>query len=178
MTVGSVGIVSHGPVESVRIVSKVPWQEIRTLTPDPASMTSNALAQILLREDGIEFELSTDDADAVVLIGDAGFRAKTLPGYHYDLGELWTAQTGLPFVWARWVSNVSRPELGELLDGAYEWSLLPKHRERFIKESAKVAGWTYEEVDRYLTECVSHTIGARELAGFARFCELCAKYWL
>lgn len=178
VTVGNVGIVSHGAVESVRIVSHVAWKEIRTLSPDPASMTSNALAQILLREDGIEFQLVNKGADAIVLIGDAGFRAKSLSGFHYDLGEKWAEQTDLPFVWARWVSNKSQPELGELLNGAYEWSLNPKNRQSMIKESARAAGWTFEEVDRYLTECVSHTIGAQEEAGFARFTELCQKHCL
>src|SRR4051812_20284416 len=44
------GVGSYGPVESVRLFSKVPFREIESLVLDESSMTSNRLAQILLND--------------------------------------------------------------------------------------------------------------------------------
>ncbi len=41
---------SDGPVKSVRLFSKRPFDQIETLALDAASMTSNSLARILLAE--------------------------------------------------------------------------------------------------------------------------------
>src|SRR5450432_861956 len=43
-------IASSGPVLSVTVFSKVPWQQIRTLALDEGSRTSAALVQVLLRK--------------------------------------------------------------------------------------------------------------------------------
>ena len=48
VVIGEVGIMSNGPVASVRMLSKVPLEEIQTLALDESSMTSNMLAQIIL----------------------------------------------------------------------------------------------------------------------------------
>ena len=39
------------------------------------------------------------------MIGDRAFGQRTRSKYVYDLGEAWKAFTGLPFVFAAWVTN-------------------------------------------------------------------------
>lgn len=130
-----VGIASDGPVKSVRLFSKVPPSQIKTLALDQSSMTSNALAQIILRErHGASFTTLTAEpdlsqmleiADACVLIGDIGMEADA-PGLHIlDLGLEWQKLTGKPFVWAAWVGHEGlTPGLTMLLQTAAHWSMV------------------------------------------------------
>lgn len=125
-----VGIASTGPVESVKVFSKVPWGQIQILATDLSSMTSNALAQIILAEDyGIRPrtvpmapDLSTmlNHADAAVLIGDIGMMTEPPEGVEQmDLGQAWFGLTGLPFVWALWVGREGlTPELAGTLEAS------------------------------------------------------------
>jgi chorismate dehydratase len=120
------GIVSEGAVRSVRLFSRTSLDRIRTLALDASSMTSNALARIVLAERfGVrpdaqtmppDLEAMLEACDACVLIGDAGMRAPTDGLDVFDLGEEWTGMTGLPFVWALWIGNERlSPELSGLL---------------------------------------------------------------
>src|SRR5437762_3384223 len=83
--VDGVSITTRGEVRSVRLFSKVSFKDIRTLALDQSSMTSNALALIVLNElfqaQPETYPASPDlptmlaSADAGILIGDAGMRA-------------------------------------------------------------------------------------------------------
>lgn len=176
VAIGSVGIVSQNKVESVRVVSQVPFNEIRTLALDSASMTSNALAQILLREAGNSFSIAErPQADAYVVIGDAGFEARNAAGFQYDLGELWRRHTGLPFVWALWMGQSADGRLGQILDEAYAWSQSTTNREAVIENAASRSGWGVAEAKRYLTDCVSHRIEQQEKLGLTLFLDSCRQ---
>lgn len=106
---------SFGPVESVRLFSKVPFARIQTLALDAASMTSNHLAQVLLNDMyGIRPTVRTypsvqaqmlADCDACVLIGDVGMMASDEGLEVLDLGQAWTDLTKLPFMWAAWIGG-------------------------------------------------------------------------
>jgi chorismate dehydratase len=109
-------IACRGPVWSVKLFSRVPIAEIRTLALDEGSRTSAALVQILLAERaGLRPKLlplaigdSTADtqADAVLLIGD---RAIHPPAERFaevwDLGDEWCRWSELPFVFAMWTAR-------------------------------------------------------------------------
>lgn len=109
-------VAAHGPVLSVKLYSRVPWSDVRTLALDEGSRTSATLARILLSERfGVQPDLQslpinhrTEDtnADAILLIGD---RAILPPNEKFlvtwDLGQEWFEWTGLPFVFAMWVAN-------------------------------------------------------------------------
>jgi len=110
-----VSISSQAEVESVRLFSRVPFENIRTLALDQSSMTSNALARILLAE-GFDCrpechptppnaEVSLTMFDACVLIGDEGMSQNPAGCEVLDLGQAWHDMTGLPFVWALWVGR-------------------------------------------------------------------------
>jgi len=106
---------SHGPVKSVRLFSKVPPAEIRTLALDASSMTSNRLARVILADryqaDPDVVTMSPDldamlaECDACVLIGDIGMTAEGTGLHVLDLGDEWRRLTGKPFVWAAWIGN-------------------------------------------------------------------------
>src|SRR5437763_7024814 len=63
--VPNVAIGSRGPVLSVTLFSKVPWEQIRTVALDEGSRTSSALTQILLRKRyGVDAEVRPLPIDA------------------------------------------------------------------------------------------------------------------
>ena len=152
------GICSRGPVESVRLISSMPLDSIRSFTPDPSSMTSNALARTLLaRLTG--FEPGNGD-DARVLIGDQGLQVSE---QSFDLGELWTEHTGLPFVWALWVGRDGlSPELSGLLTEALRRGL--EDLESVKKEALRRGAFSPETVHRYFDEVMRYSVGPDEKA--------------
>ena len=109
-------VAAHGPVLSVKLYSRVPWGEVKSLALDEGSRTSATLARILLAErhgvfpklEPLPLDHRTQDssADAILLIGD---RAISPPHEKFlgtwDLGEEWFEWTGLPFVFAMWVGR-------------------------------------------------------------------------
>lgn len=141
-----VGIASNGPVKSVRLFSKVDPAKIKTLALDASSMTSNALAQIVLRERydarftttsaAPDLRAMLSIADACVLIGDIGMEADA-PGLQIlDLGLEWQKLTQKPFVWAAWVGHEGlTPGLTMLLQTAAHWSMVGrKPRTSFFEQ--------------------------------------------
>ncbi len=173
----NVCIGSNGPVESVRLFSRVPFPEIKTLALDASSMTSNRLAQIILHEkyninpqtvtmapDG---ESMLAQCDACVLIGDIGMTAQ-LPGSRIiDLGEAWTDLTGLPFVWALWTSNVAQSELSSLLDESYLYA--SQNWEAVLDLAQTRVNWPREIIHHYFSRCVHFPLDSEAKQGLALF---------
>ena len=112
---GHFGIGSDGPVASVCLFSDVPLPEIRTVLLDYQSKTSVRLARILLEchwkvkpelvDAGKGFQDQIKGTTAGVVIGDRAFHQRKVSPFVYDLGEAWKDMTGLPFVFAAWISN-------------------------------------------------------------------------
>lgn len=108
-------IACDGEVASVCLFSEVPLAEIKSIILDYQSRTSVALLKILLKEywgifpelimgeTGYEDKISGTTAGLV--IGDRAFKQRLQSKYIYDLGIAWKEMTGLPFVFAAWVSN-------------------------------------------------------------------------
>jgi chorismate dehydratase len=104
-----------GEVASVCLFSDVPLQEIETILLDYQSRSSVALIKILLKEHwnisprliaGIgNFEEEIKGKVAGLVIGDRALLQRQRSAYIYDLGLAWKEMTGLPFVFAAWVSN-------------------------------------------------------------------------
>ncbi|MEO6583296.1 MAG: menaquinone biosynthesis protein [Ferruginibacter sp.] len=111
-----------GPVASVCLFSEVPVEKIENVLLDYQSRTSNNLAKILLKEywkkevrfintTGEDYREHITGTTAGVVIGDRALQQRQLSKYSYDLGEAWKAHTGLPFVFAAWISNKNLPEV-------------------------------------------------------------------
>jgi chorismate dehydratase len=106
---------SDGPVASVCLFSEVPVEDIRTVILDYQSRTSVALAEILFEKHwklkpvfvpaDHEFLREIKGNTAAVVIGDRALEQRKKSTHFYDLGEEWKKMTGLPFVFAAWISN-------------------------------------------------------------------------
>jgi chorismate dehydratase len=106
---------SDGAVASVCLFSEVPVGEIKTVLLDYQSRTSVMLAEILFERlwkrnpsfqaAGPDFFNQIRGNTAAVVIGDRALQLRTTTPYVYDLGEAWKQMTGLPFVFAAWISN-------------------------------------------------------------------------
>ena len=104
-----------GEVASVCLFSQVPIHEIETILLDYQSKTSVALLQLLLKEhwkieptlieSSADYEKDIKGTTAGLVIGDRAFKQRLISPYIYDLGLAWKEVTGLPFVFAAWVSN-------------------------------------------------------------------------
>lgn len=173
---GGCSISTHGRVMSVRLFSQVPFSEIETLALDSSSMTSNALAQIVLHEmfacrptvdlappDG---QAMLAEHDACVLIGDKGLVFDGRGLFELDLGEAWFQLTGLPFVWACWVgSDDLSPDLVERLVAA---------RREAEGNLAVIASEAPDTVPAqlahdYLTTVFDYSLGEVQLAALGEF---------
>jgi chorismate dehydratase len=185
--VPNISIASRGPVLSVTLFSRVPWNGIRRVALDEGSRTSAALCQILLRKrygvspvvENLAMDRTAEeaDADAVLLIGDRAMHA-CLPGFAhaFDLGQEWFDWTGLPFVYAFWAVR----EGAEL--GSVEQALVESKR-RGCAHIGQIAhceaprlGLDAGFCRRYLANIIHFDLGPREQAGLHHYymlaCEL------
>ena len=109
-----------GAVKTVCIFSNCPIEEISHLYLDYHSRTSVELVKILLKEHWKlnpkyipatpGFEKKIGGNTAALIIGDRAIGLEKKYKYSYDLGEAWLKYSGLPFVFAAWVSNKPLPE--------------------------------------------------------------------
>jgi chorismate dehydratase len=103
----------------VCLFSEVPIEDVEKILLDYQSKTSVALAKVLLKsywkvspiifdaEAGFQNEIKGTTAGLV--IGDRAFEQKLKSKYVYDLAEAWITYSGLPFVFAAWISNKKLP---------------------------------------------------------------------
>lgn len=185
----NIAIGSRGPVLSVTLFSKVPWAEIRSVSLDEGSRTSAALTRIVLQKrygvrpsfEPLPIAAPADDlpTDAVLLIGDRAMRA-CLPGYRfaYDLGEEWTAWTGLPMVFAVWAVRRG-VELGAAeaaFHKAKEYGLA--NAGTIAQREAAALGLDPGYCRRYMSNIIRYDLGPPELAGMRKYRELAEELGL
>jgi len=170
--VGSLGIAAEGAVDSVLVFTRCPLGECRTLRLDPASRTSNVLAQLILAEvHEVELELVDGEADAELLIGDAALQRALDGEPSLDLASEWTRWSGLPFVFAAWYGD---PASEAALEQAYR-----RGRDRIEQYAANAnLSLPAEALSVYLRERIRFRIGPREEQGLQLFLELSRKHGL
>ncbi|HND53309.1 MAG TPA: menaquinone biosynthesis protein [Pirellulaceae bacterium] len=170
----------RGPVLSVKLLSRVPLDQIRTLALDEGSRTSVALTRILLRERfglaprlerlPIGSTVADTSADAILLIGD---RAIHPPADRFvaewDLGEEWGRWSGLPFVFAMWVARpgIDIGSLDDALGAARDSGL--QHLEAIAAAAAAEVRLPAETCLSYLRDNLYFYLGPRELEGLDLF---------
>jgi chorismate dehydratase len=113
----------EGPVASVCIFSDVPIEKTERVLLDYQSGTSVELAKLLIKDywkldpqlinAAEDFQQHIHGNTAGLVIGDRSFAQRKVSKYAYDLGEAWKSYTGLPFVFAAWISN--KPLDGEFI---------------------------------------------------------------
>lgn len=187
-----IAVGSDGPVMSCVIVSKRPLDELdgRPVALGSTSRTSVRLAQLLLAEQvGVrpeyfscppDLDAMLAQADAAVLIGDPALRAtleaRADSGYTvHDLGEMWKAWTGLPFVFAVWAARREfverRPELVAAVHRAFLDSrdLSLAEADQVAAQAARWEAFDATVLERYFSEALDFSLGERQLAGIAEF---------
>lgn len=174
-----ISISSIGTVESVKIFSKVPMRNIRTIALDKSSLTSCTLTKITLHEmyhinpqyaqwNG-QYDISRIDADAALVIGDNAMKITDNGYITLDLGQAWFEYTGLPFVYALWVVKKDRhiPGLNKLLKSAKETGV------RLVKSLAAAESQRLqlprERCLHYLTNSIRYNLGNDEIKGLRAF---------
>jgi predicted solute-binding protein len=184
-TVPGCGIACQGAVRTILLLSRKPWDQVRTLAADSGSRTSVLLTRVLLaRQFGVEPQIQAmtpeagpmlASADAALLIGDAALRLdpdsifEQFGAQHMDLGQTWWDMTGLPFVFATW--SGPRPSQWPWLAEAFRASLafgFANLDEMIAQESARL-GFEPGLVRDYFTRYIRYTIGAQEQRGLDLF---------
>ncbi len=174
-------ISADGAVRSILLVSRVPWEEVRTLATDSNSRTSAVLARVILKERfGVQVTAEArppvlDDmlqaADAALVIGDAALHLDpdSLPYRVLDLAEEWLRLTGLPMVFAVWAGPAaeSAPWLENLLTESLDYG--EAHLDEICAGEAEKYGVDADFARHYLSRHVRFRLGERERAGLAEF---------
>ena len=187
-------IASRGAVESVLLFLRVPRvRDIKRVALDESSLTSSTLVRIILQEryglrlSSVEYvpwprnqDLNDTQADAVLVIGDNAMKMATSRGTlqrapttavcpPLDLGAEWKALTGLPFVYALWVTSKKGlvDSTRRLLNEAKRKGLaaLPEIARREAKRLGLEPGFCL----RYLSENICYALGEEEIAGLRQF---------
>jgi len=188
----------------VLLVSRCPFDEIRSVALDPSSRTSVALARVLLGErlgreiyasmkfDSVERAalLSFEGHDAAVVIGDRALQlSRELPAdvtYRYDLVSEWNALFGEPFVFALWAGRKSALEtdlrgstasaLQRRLSDSLAYGMA--NIEVIAREASEELGLPYAELVEYFRMALHYDFGQKERAALDRFYRLAAEYGL
>lgn len=133
--IGNHCIGAEGEIASVCLFSEVPMPEIKKVLLDYQSRSSVALLKWLMKEYwGIHPEIvqAADEnyrdeitgTTAGLVIGDRALQQRKISTYIYDLGSEWRAITGLPFVFAAWISKHPLPaEFIRAFDAANEMGI-------------------------------------------------------
>lgn len=175
-------ISSFGKVQSVILRSKKPMGEIRSVAVDSGSSSSAKLLKVALeifsganpvyekRGYGKDFFTCMD---AGLAIGNAGLEALSSPpeGFPlcFDLGEVWTRQTGLPFVYAVFTAREGFDPRGAL-------PALKRAKEKGVKMLGEIArkrsaalGLGEELCRDYLENRIGYDLGEAEIKGLMEF---------
>jgi chorismate dehydratase len=184
--VPGIGVCSRGAVASVALYSRRSIEDIRHVALDTSSRTSVALIQILCRHrfsinprfvpHGPDLAAMTEACDAALLIGDPAFDAahEALGLRKIDLGEEWTAMTGLPFVYAAWTGRpgaadanvVSALQRAQVEGLASTDAIAAEYGRGDAARAAKAAA--------YLRDNVKYELGKEEAAGLQLFLDYAA----
>jgi chorismate dehydratase len=182
--VADLGIVAHGAVRSILLISRVPWAKIRSLAADSSSRTSVQLAKIVLRERfGVEPVITEESpewwemlshSDAALVIGDPALRIEPekLPYEHLDLGAEWNRLTGLPMVFAAWAGKpgIADRGFGDVAVRSYQFGM--SHLTEILSLECGKRGISRTLGERYFAEHIQFPLGPGELEGLRQFWEL------
>ena len=173
--VGNYCIAAEGEIASVCLFSEVPMQEIKKVYLDYQSLSSVDLLKWLMKESwGIDPEIiqahdetyrrQIKGTTAGLVIGDRALEQRKISTFIYDLGSEWRSITGLPFVFAAWVSTRPLPdEFIKIFDEANALGL--EHIDEIIHDTP----FELYDLKKYFTLHLSYRLDARKREGMQRF---------
>jgi chorismate dehydratase len=182
-----------GAVKTVCIYSQVPIEEVETVYLDFHSKTSVQLTKILFHKYWKQTPtyISTEDVahvtrtsspshedtegwyfdhikgtTAALAIGDKTMGMSEKYKYTYDLAEIWQGWTGLPFVFAAWISNQKLPD-----DFIKQFNEALHIGLEHIQELIYILPTQYFHFDlkEYFTENISYNLDEAKKKGLKRF---------
>lgn len=174
-----------GAIQSVKTVclfSDVPIHQIEKIYLDYHSRTSVKLIQYLCKNywkiqpefvnTSAGFEQDINHTSAGLVIGDRAFDLEKKKKYVYDLVEAWREHTGLPFVFAVWISNRKLP--GDFLD---QFNSALKLGVEKINEVVKIEKEKHPNIDveKYFKENINFVLDKDKREGMNLFLELLEK---
>lgn len=189
-----VAVASKNRVRSVLIAARCPLAEVRRVTLDTSSRTSQTLVKILFeRRYGsqpvftertpnavAECANMLEDADAALVIGDPAMRLAASASQFgvkiYDLAEEWRAMTGLPFVFAVWAVRQGVGETDSLIrdfQAAKQEGLA--RLEQIAASYSDQLRLPQADLLDYLSNCVNYDLDADNIAGMNRYFDLAAE---
>jgi len=171
---------SVGAVASVCLFSEVPMDEIKTVLLDYQSRTSVALLKVLIKDHwkiNVVFENTSGDyqskisgTTAGLVIGDRALAQRKISSYIFDLGLEWKKFTGLPFVFAAWVSNKKLDE--DFIKRFNEANAFGLHQ---LEEVVKENPYEIFDLHHYYRDCISFNLDEKKRKGLEFFLETLIK---
>ncbi len=196
IVIPDIAIAAKGPVRSILLVSRKPLPQVRTVAADISSRTSVVLCKLLLKnwlsvETGLapspdprfipmepQLDAMLERCDAALLIGDSALRVqRDRYPVVLDLAEEWQRHTGKPFVFAFWAvrAAAAQAEFARIFRQSRDRGLEPASIAALSREWAPRVGISEQAVSEYLTEAISYSLDAENLAGLELFWKLGAE---
>jgi len=166
-------------VKSVLLLANADLKGIKTIYLDTDSLTSVNLVRILAEKyweinpqwkslSELNGKLSQDEG--MVLIGDKTFGLANKYPFCYDLAGEWIKYTGLPFVFAVWISRQPLPaEFEKSFQSALAWGV--EHREESIIMAVN-PHISEKELISYLKNDISYNLDVQKKKGMELFLKL------
>jgi chorismate dehydratase len=177
---GGYCIGAEGDVASVCLFSEVPLEQVRTVLLDYQSRTSVALLKVLLRfhwqitptfvNTHEDYRAGIRGTTAGLVIGDRALEQRKISPYVYDLGAAWKDFTGLPFVFAAWISN--KPIEGEFIRRFDEANALGLGK---LDEVVKENLYDIYDLHTYYTHNISYELTEAKRKGLDLFLRYIAE---
>jgi len=180
--IGDYCIGANGKVRTVQIMSNTPLKDIKSVYLDYRSRTSVSLIRVIANSfwkkqfnwrdtsTGFDFE-KIAESEAVVLIGDQCFEFEDHYLYKCDLSEEWKKFTGLPFVFACWVSNKLIPDdFTEDFNKALSYGV--RNIDMVVDWIGNSGSITGDELRKYLTKNIDFALDENKKKAMALFLEL------
>lgn len=189
--VENLSIGSRGPVMSVLLLSRVPFEQLggKEILISGETHTSVALLRLLIRDRlRLDVRYATGQVTpslhgdrppvAFLAIGDEALRLRNHPEYPYrlDLAEAWRDWTGLPFIFGLWVvsraaaeAKLFRSDPGELLRKGRDWGLA--HMDVILDLTVHGCPLSRQELAFYYSKGLVYSLGDEEQEGLRLFYE-------
>jgi len=187
-----VAVAAKSRVRSVVLAARCPLEEVRTVTLDSSSRTSQTLVRILFErrygltpvfsertpDAAVECENMFEASDAALVIGDPAMqleaRAEQTGLRVYDLAEEWREMMGLPFVFAVWAAReeacADHQGLAQDFIAAKREGLA--HVEEIAASYTRQLDLPLTELLGYLRENVNYDLDEENLSGLRHYFSL------
>ncbi|MEM6395198.1 MAG: menaquinone biosynthesis protein [Bacteroidota bacterium] len=167
---------TEGQVATVCIYADRPIEQLKTIYLDFHSRTSVQLTKLLLRDhwqlDPVLLSAKPGYIKRIggavggLVIGDRTIGLEHKFKYVYDLGEVWKAHTGLPFVFAAWASRKPIPQsFVEPFNEALGYGISRLHELTYLLQSPRPDF----DLQTYFSENISYELDARKQTALQLF---------